>query len=228
MEKSIKDKTNPWVSSDRQKALADGTFAIVMTLLVLELAVPVMHDATNLELTRALAAMWPKFLAYTLSFLVLGVFWLIHHFIFDNLTYYDARLAWLNIVFLLFVALVPFTTSLLGEYLLEKTPTIIYGIQLLVIFFMGFSLWIYGTGRQLSDEEIETENIKGGRQMGYIYFTILIAAIVVAFFSPLISIVIYAVFVLLFIIITAFGRAEYAISLRVPEKSAKDQAQILD
>jgi len=221
MEKNTAEKTNRWVSSDRQKALADGTFAIVMTLLVLELAVPVMHHATNLELTQALASMWPKFIAYTLSFLVLGVFWLIHHFIFDSIKYYDARLAWLNILFLLFVALVPFTTSLLGEYLLEKTPTVIYGIQLLVIFFMGFSLWTYGTNRQLSDNEIEIEYIKGGKQMGYIYFTILIAAIVIAFFAPLVSIIIYGVFVLLFIIITAFGRAEYAISLRVPKNPGK-------
>jgi uncharacterized membrane protein len=222
MEKSNSEKTNQWVSSDRQKALADGTFAIVMTLLVLELAVPVMHDATNLELTHALAAMWPKFIAYTLSFLVLGVFWLIHHFIFDNFTYYDARLAWLNILFLLFVALVPFTTSLLGEYLLEKTPAIIYGIQLLVIFFMGFSLWSYGTSKQLTESEIASEFVKGGKQMGYTYFIILIVAIVIAFFMPVVSIIIYGAFVLLFIIITAFGRAEYAISLRVPDNPAKE------
>jgi uncharacterized membrane protein len=222
MELSNSENNIKWVSSDRQKALADGTFAIVMTLLVLELAVPVMHGASNVELTQALAGMWPKFLAYTLSFLVLGVFWLIHHFIFDNITYYDARLAWLNILFLLFVALVPFTTSLLGEYLLEKTPAIIYGIQLLVIFFMGFSLWTYGTSRQLSDDEIEVEYVKGGKLMGYTYFVILVAAIIIAFFLPIVSIIIYGVFVLLFILITAFGRAEYAISLRVPKNPVKE------
>lgn len=222
MNENTTEKNNRWVSSDRQKALADGTFAIVMTLLVLELAVPVMHDVTNPELTQALAAMWPKFIAYTLSFLVLGVFWLTHHFIFDNITFYDARLAWLNILFLLFVALVPFTTSLLGEYLLQKTPTVIYGIQLLVIFFMGFSLWVYGTSRQLSDLKINRKDVQGGKRMGYIYFIILIIATIVAFFAPVISIIIYGVFVLLFIIITAFGRAEYAISLRVTEDPSKE------
>jgi uncharacterized membrane protein len=138
MEKSTSEKTIRWITADRQKTLADGVFAIVMTLLVLELAIPEIHDGTNRELTQALEAMWPKFLAYTLSFMILGVFWLIHHFLFDNIAYYDSRLAWLNTLFLLFVALVPFTTSLLGEYLMEKTPTILYGIQLLIIFLWGF------------------------------------------------------------------------------------------
>jgi len=222
MEKSTTKRNNRLPSSDRQKALADGTFAIVMTLLVLELAVPVMHDATNLELTQALTAMWPKFVAYTLSFLVLGVFWLIHHIIFDNITFYDAKLAWLNVLFLLFVALVPFTTSLLGEYLLQKTPTVIYGIQLLLIFFMGFSLWGYGTSRQLSDNKINREVVQGGKRMGYIYFVILIISTVIAFFAPTVSIIIYGAFVLLFILITAFGRAEYAISLHVPENPVNE------
>jgi len=223
MKKSNSEKTNQWVSSDRQKALADGTFAIVMTLLVLELAVPVIHDASNLELTQALAAMWPKFIAYTLSFLVLGVFWLIHHFLFDNITYYDASLAWLNILFLLFVALVPFTTSLLGEYLLEKAPTVIYGIQLLVLFLMGFSIWSYSTSKQLSDVEIDTKSIKGAKQMGYVYFIIMIVAIIIAFFAPLVSIIIYGLIVLLFITITAFGRAEYAVTIQVPKNPVEDR-----
>ena len=218
MEKRVKDKTKPWVSSDRQKALADGTFAIVMTLLVLELAVPALHDASNAELTSALASMWPKFIAYTLSFLVLGVYWLIHHFLFDNITYYDARLAWLNIIFLLFVALIPFTTSLLGEYLLQKTPTVIYGMQLLVLFLMGFSIWSYGTSRQLSEFEIDREMVKGGKRMGYAYFTILVVSIVIAFFAPMAAIIIYGLIVVLFITITAFGRAEYAVTTHIPQK----------
>lgn len=57
--------------------------------------------------------------------------------------------------------------------------------------------------------------------MGYIYFLILIVAIIIAFFIPIVSIIIYGVFVLLFIIITAFGRAEYAVSLHIPEKPVK-------
>jgi uncharacterized membrane protein len=222
MEKNTSEKAPRWVSSDRQKALADGTFAIVMTLLVLELAVPALHDATNQELNHALAAMWPKFIAYVLSFLVLGVFWLIHHFLFDNITYYDARLAWLNIIFLLFVALVPFTTSLLGEYLMEKTPAIIYGFQLLFIFLMGFFIWSYAMGKKLSEKEIDRKVIWGAKRMAYAYFAVLVPAIVIAFLAPLVSIIIFGVFVLTFVLITGFGRAEYAVSLHVPKETEEE------
>jgi uncharacterized membrane protein len=221
MENSKEQKTYQRITADRQKALADGVFAIVMTLLVLELAIPEIHGSSNHELTQALGSMWPKFVAYTLSFFVLGVFWLIHHILFDTITYYDSRLAWLNILFLLFVALVPFTTSLLGEYLLEKTPTVLYGIQLLVLFLLGFSLWTYATGRRLTENNIDHSLVKSGQRMGYVYFLILITAIIFAFFIPLVSIIIYGVFVLLFIIVTGFGRAEYAVSLRVKDEDVQ-------
>lgn len=221
MENYHQENSNSWISADRQKALADGVFAIVMTLLVLELSVPVIHGGNNHELTQALAAMWPKFVAYTLSFLILGVFWLVHHFLFDVIKYYDTRLAWLNIIFLLFVALVPFTTSLLGEYLLQKTPAIIYGVQLLAVFFMGFVIWSYATSQKLYDAEVDSRFVRGGRRMGYLYFVILITAIILAFFVPFVSILIYAAFVLLFILITAFGRAEYAVTLNTG-KTAKN------
>jgi uncharacterized membrane protein len=222
MEKSNSQETKQWVSADRQKTLADGVFAIVMTLLVLELAIPEIHGDTNQELTQALGSMWPKFLAYTFSFLILGVFWLIHHFLFDNIKYYDSRLAWLNILFLLFVALVPFTTSLLGEYFMEKTPTVLYGVQMLVMFFMGYSIWSYVTSKNLTGSDIDSGLVKGGKAMGYVYFIILIAAIILAFFKPIIAIIIYGLIVLFFIFITGFGRPEYAVSLHVPENPGKE------
>ncbi len=219
MENNGDIKSKRWISADRQKTLADGVFAIVMTLLVLELAIPELHGEKDQELTKALAAMWPNFIAYTLSFFVLGVFWLIHHFLFDVIKYYDPRLAWLNILFLLFVALVPFTTSLLGEYLLHKTTAIVYGIQLLLIFFTGFVIWSYVSNKKLYEPDLDPALIAGGKRMAYLYFLILIIAIILGFFAPLISIIIYGVFVLLFILITGFGRAEYAIILKTSNKT---------
>ena len=70
--------------------------------------------------------------------------------------------------------------------------------------------------------EIDTKLIKGGKQMGYVYFIILIVAIVIAFFAPMVSIIIYGLIVVLFIAITAFGRAEYAITLQVPKNPVKE------
>ncbi|UCH14549.1 MAG: DUF1211 domain-containing protein [Bacteroidales bacterium] len=209
----------PGISADRHKTLADGVFTVAMTLLVLELSIPVIREATNQDLTATLLSMWPKFLSYALSFLILGVFWIIHHFIFDSVRYYDTTLAWLNIMFLLFVALVPFTTSLLGEYFLEITPTIIYGVQLLLMFIMGFSLYSYiSSKKSLVDSEISPKIVKGAKKMGYLYFTILLAAIIIALFNTLISTCIYGLIVILFIIFTALGRGEHVVILPVSAK----------
>ena len=75
-------------SADRLKAIADGVFAVAMTLLVLELVVPEIKEISNKELARILFSMWPKFLAYVLSFPIAGIYWLIHHNIFNSIRYY--------------------------------------------------------------------------------------------------------------------------------------------
>ena len=208
-------KNENLISAERLKALADGVFAVAMTLLVLELVIPELKDNSNAELTRALIAMWPKFLAYVLSFLIAGIFWLVHHSIFDAIKYYDSTLVWINIIFLLFVALIPFTTSLLGEYFLQKTATIIYGIHLLLMFIGGYSLWTYSTWkRKLVSSDLDPDLIKGAKRMGYLYFAILAIAIVVAFIIPAISIIIYGVFVLTILVFTLIGKAIHVFSIQ--------------
>jgi len=202
------------ISADRLKALADGVFAVAMTLLVLELVVPEIMDPSNRELTSVLFSMWPKFLAYILSFLIAGIYWLVHHTIFDAIKYYDSTLAWINIIFLLFVALIPFTTWLLGEYFLMKTSTIIYGVHLLLMFLGGYSLWAYSTGKHiLVVPDLDPKVVKGAKKMGYIYFSILTIAIIIAFFSPLISVFIYGFFVLMILVFTGMGKTDQIFSI---------------
>jgi uncharacterized membrane protein len=212
---SDKNKTNTItkISVNRQQALADGIFSVAMTLMVLQLTVPIVTGFDiNSRLTQELLNMWPMLVSYFLSFFIVGMYWLIHHFIFDNIKYYDSTLAWLNILFLVFVSLIPFTTSLMGRYFLQKTPTIIYGFQLLIMFFMGFSLWSYATGKKnLVDSGVDISVIKGAKTMGYIYFIIMIFAIAFGFIMPLISVFIYGLIVVLFIIFTSMGKPEKVI-----------------
>jgi uncharacterized membrane protein len=213
------DKSPPMVSADRLKAIADGVFAVAMTLLVLELVAPEANGITNKELNGLLLSMWPKFIAYVLSFLITGMYWLVHHSIFDAIRYYDATLAWINIMFLLLVALIPFTTSLLGEHFLQKTATMIYGVHLLLMFLGGYSLWTYATWKRiLVAPDLDPGLITGARRMGYVYFVILSIAIIVAFFVPLISVIIYGVFVLVIIVFTAIGKTDRAFVVPVNRK----------
>src|ERR1700737_1299223 len=105
------------LSRNRIEALTDGVFAVAMTLLVLDIKVPELPQpmATD-ELLRQLLALWPKFLSYVISFVILGVYWVGHHVQLSFIRRADRPLLWINILFLLWVALVPFSTALLGEY----------------------------------------------------------------------------------------------------------------
>ena len=112
---------------DRIVNLSDGVFAIAITLLVLDIRVPdIPEGMVASELPAALLSLWPKYLGYVLSFVVISTFWVIHHSIFRPIREYDRGLIYLNLVFLMFVAFVPFPTSLLGEYGDHQLPVAIY------------------------------------------------------------------------------------------------------
>jgi TMEM175 potassium channel family protein len=87
-------------------ALSDGVFAIAITLLILEISIPAVTDDGGL--TKALLGLWPQYLAYVLSFLVIARFWVTHHVAFRPIGRYDAVLVWLNLLLLMFVAFLPF------------------------------------------------------------------------------------------------------------------------
>ena len=212
------------VAPDRLKALADGVFAIVMTLLVLELTVPAATEVAHSGgLARVLAEMWPEFLFYGLSFLILGIFWLVHHMIFDVIERSDPTLVWLNIVYLLFAALIPFSTALYGKHSGETISATIYGANQLLVFFMGFSIWSYATGKnRLTTGDVDPALIKGTKMMGYLYFIVLLIAIGLSFVDPLVSTIIYAAFAIIFIALTTFGLADRAVSLQTKRKKDAD------
>src|SRR3989344_8520813 len=97
--------------------LSDGIFAIVMTILVLDFRTPVLSDATNGSLFAALRPLAPVFWSYLLSFLVLATYWIAHHYMMSLIAQnLNRRLTPLNIPFLMFVALIPFSAKLLSNY----------------------------------------------------------------------------------------------------------------
>jgi len=201
------------VRSERQKALADGVFAVAMTLLVLELGVPLVTGTSiNSELTHGLVEMWPKFLMYIMSFMVLGVFWLMHHAIFDRVSYYDSTLAWLNIVFLMFIALIPFSTALFGEYGVERITALFYGGNMLLLFTMLVSLFIYANSfkHRLTGNELDLDLVRGARNMGLFYIILILISMGISFASPLASFIIYGVLIGTLILLNVLGKWEIA------------------
>jgi len=119
---------------NRLAALSDGIFAVAMTLLVLDLRVPA-DAVTHSEhgLWRALVDLGPQFLTYFMSFLTLGIFWLGQQAQLDHFQRGNRRLAWIHISFLCAVALMPFSTSLLAEFVQFRLALAVYWLNLAVL-----------------------------------------------------------------------------------------------
>lgn len=129
----------------RLLALADGVFAIALTLLVIEIALP--EGTSDSRLGAALVALGPRYFAYVLSFAVIARFWIAHHHVFRYIRGYDDTLIWLNFLLLMLVAFLPFPTSVLGEHGNTPTGAIFYGAALICTSAAsGAPLW-YASGR---------------------------------------------------------------------------------
>jgi uncharacterized membrane protein len=132
------------ICKNRIEALSDGIFAIVMTLLILELHVPNLPlTASNVEVTRALLTLWPKFVSYLVAFVGLGVFWVSHHLMYHAVRRADRALLWLNIVFFMFVSLLPFSTSVLNAFPRALIAPFLFGANLALVGWLLFFQWIY-------------------------------------------------------------------------------------
>lgn len=117
----------------RIEAFSDGVFAIIVTLLVLELKVPELHDhASAGELARQLVALLPKYLSWLISFIIVCKFWLNHHHILGLARHADYGMVWLNSIFLMCQSFVPFPTAMMGEYPGNPLAVSFFGVVMAV------------------------------------------------------------------------------------------------
>jgi uncharacterized membrane protein len=124
------------VNNTRIEALSDGVFAIVMTLLIIEVKVP-HHEGkhiANAELWARLIEILPLIRSYFVSFIVLGMFWIMHQAFFHHYVRRVNRyIGLLNILFLMFISLIPFSAHLLGQYQRNELPFVIYGSNIVIL-----------------------------------------------------------------------------------------------
>jgi uncharacterized membrane protein len=128
------------LNKQRLEAFTDGVYAIVITLLILDIRIPQVQPAA---LGSALLAMLPQVFTYILSFFVVGLYWFANHRVSHQVKQIDGTLIWLNLIWLLFVSVMPFPTSLLGRYPLQPIPIAIYGIDLILTNVTGFFITMY-------------------------------------------------------------------------------------
>ena len=139
---------------ERVGALSDGLFAIAMTLIVLEIRVPALpHPSTDADLAAALGALAPRFVTYLLSFLTLGIFWNGQQTQLNLFASADRDLTWLQLAFLATIALMPFSTSLLAEFITYRLALLAYWANILSIGVLLYLNWIYAMRNGLATNE---------------------------------------------------------------------------
>jgi len=196
------------LSPNRVEALTDAVFAIVMTILVLELGVPIMAgEPLHTELSGRLLAMWPKFLSYFVTFIMLGFMWSIHYYQFSNIRRSDSVLVWLNIIFLMFVSLFPFSTSMLGQHMDEHIAVLIYGGNLIACIVVRYFLWTYATRNyRLVDSGINPFEVKQTKIMLLTGVGVFIIGTGLSLLSNVVSICVFAAIIVFFIVRTSLYR----------------------
>ena len=191
-------------STGRIASFSDGVFAIAITLLILDVAVPA--SAFD-HLWKGIAHQWPSYLAYVTSFVTIGGLWMAHHAIFRRLQYADATVMRLNLLFLMAVSFLPFPTGLMAEAIrdteAERAAVVFYGLTLLVISVLLRVLWEAILRRpDLLDPDMSVDEVKENSRASTPNIGFYVAVIALALLLPKV-----AVFGYLVIAIAAVWRA---------------------
>jgi len=188
--------------TQRIEAFSDGVFAIAITLLIIEIGVPIL--TADESLSDALLDLWPEYAAYVLSFLIIGIYWANHHSFFKLFVHTDHYFLMLNVFFLMCIAFLPFPTAVLGEYLDDsaerKTAVAVYAFGLLLPAFSWFCVWLYGNAHGLIDERLHPAYVRF-LTMQYIASVVFyIGAVLISLWQPYLALAIAVGLTLLYLL----------------------------
>jgi len=135
----------PIMNKSRIEAFSDGVFAVAMTLLVVDIRIPIVSGGVgDAQVAQIFAQVWPDVLLYMASFFVLSVLWTNHHFIFHAFAKeVNRQLNLLNMLYLMFVVLVPFSVLLISTYASSKIAVVVYGANIFIIVFFSAMMTRY-------------------------------------------------------------------------------------
>ncbi len=170
---------------ERLVFFSDAVFAIAITLLALEIRLPEdMTQASNTELLQSLFSIWPKYLGYMISFLSIGNFWIIHHRQYRYIERYDTRLMFINLLVLMSVAFIPFTTAVISENG-NRTATILYALSASVVGLLSTLLWVYASYKhRLVVPDMESTVVHRGVVRNLIAPAVFLFSIGLSYFDP--------------------------------------------
>lgn len=195
------------VGRGRLEAFSDGVFSIVITLLVLDLRLPEGDVDSAGYLAWRILALWPQVFGYVLSFLIVGIFWVAHHFIFHHIRRVDRPLLWMNIFFLMALAFLPFPTTLISRHW-DLAPSVwAYGGTLCAANLLLNVMWRYATrGGRLVDPGLSPELVRDVNRRSLRAVWVYVAAMVVAAWSPPAGLAIFLIVHILYILPVALDR----------------------
>jgi len=193
----------------RIEAISDGVFAIALTLLILDIKVPVSETIHGeKDLLKAFAGLAPKLLSYFLSFMTLGIYWSAHSSQFHYISKSDRHLNLINLFFLLFVSVIPFTTAFLSEFITFKFAIFIYWLNLTLLGAMLALNWRYAKKNQfLSLNESELVRVSSAIKRRIIEAqTLYSLGAVLCFFNTYLSIAVFIAIQLHYALAISFRR----------------------
>ena len=179
------------MDKSRFEAFSDGVFAFAITLLVLGVVLPQLHQPSEAQLSSALYGLWPNVVAYILSFAVIGIMWQNHHALFRMIARVDRMTVFLNLLLLAATAFIPFATSTLGTYPTMRSSTFLYGLVLTLCATFYNLLLLHLARRRAFQASVRDETIREtirAFRVGWVGYTL---AMLLAIVDPLASFVAY-------------------------------------
>jgi uncharacterized membrane protein len=197
------------MNKTRLENFSDGVFAIAVTLLVLNIKIPDAHLLNSDGLFHALFGMLPHVLTFIFTFLVVGVFWVGHHRIFSFVKMLDTGLLWLNILYLMFVAILPFPAAILSENPFLPASIIIYCVSLTIIASLHFWFMYYIANNSIIKNDLLTRDVfRSAVRNAAVGPVLYLVAAALSFISPYISFILI-ILIMLFYIFFAGRKLEH-------------------
>ena len=193
------------LSTSRLEAFSDGVFAIAITLLIIEIKVPSHQELEHQTLIQYIWHQWPKYFAYLLSFLMIGIYWANHHYLFSLFRKTDHVFNLLNVFFLMAIAFLPYPTGVLGDYIITaehaQSAVSFYAFAIWLPAFTWLLIWLYAKhDKKIIDHNLTDRFVANLTKQYYFSNFFYITAFIISLFSAVLSITICVGLTLLYLL----------------------------
>ncbi len=199
------ENIDSYIPKHRLETLVDGIFAIAMTLLVLGLTVPhLTGPLTNTIVQNSYYSLYPSIFAFILSFILLAAFWNTHHRIFNEIKIINNTLLWITLIWLLFIVIVPFSASSLGEYGNYIFPNVIFNLNMLAIALLLFINLNYAIRNNLVQDKVNKNLMNYSKRRNEAFILIALLAVVLSYIIVSSSTLVYILLIPIYAVLRKF------------------------